>query len=274
MAVLLAQGWTRPVVFTQPPPSISPEQLTLFPRTSVLELPRTDGEDIYQFVLADNDRKYYLKLDRDNRYVRASEWLSYRIANLIGVTTPRCDFIQTFNGDVAFGSEDVAGVSSKAETARYLQTPSRNEFGMVIPGLCRSLTAIHVLDLFLNNIDRHYSNFLVVGRGEERQLLAMDFARSLFWDWPLNSFPKPSDQTSEVWVELRQRHGFDEETARMVTARLGAITAHELTAVLEQIPLHWLPPALRADFHTYCRNGGWNARVAELRRGLEDGTIV
>jgi len=274
MAVVVPKGWTRPVAFTQPPPSIPSEQLVLFPRKTLLELPKTSGLDIYQFVQADNNRKYYLKLDRDGRYVRASEWLSYRLANLVGIPTPRCDCIQTFNGDIAFGSEDIAGVASRAETVRYLQTDSLTEFGRPITGLQAALSAIHVFDLFINNIDRHHQNFLVIGDGDERHLVALDFARSLFWQWPLIGFPAADELTVEAWIELRERHGFDLSAAQTTLDRIGIITEAQVVSILEQMPSHWLPQNLQDECRAYCRDGGWRARVDELRRGLEDGSIV
>lgn len=274
MAVAVPQGWTRPVVFTQAPPSLPSEQLSLFPRKTLFELSKTKGLDIYQYVQADNGRKYYLKLDRDGRYVRASEWLAYRLANLIGVSTPRCDCIQTFNGDIAFGSEDITGAHSQTETVLYLRTSSMNELGQPTSGLRASLSAIHALDLFLNNIDRHYENFLVTGHGEERQLVALDYARSMFWDWPITGFPGSNDLTNEVWIELRERHGFDLVAAEAVIDRLGIISPELLSSIIGQMPDHWLPQSVRNEFTAYCRDGAWAARVAELRRGLGNGSIV
>lgn len=249
------------------------EQLALFPRTTLLELPTTATADIYKYVQADNGRNYYLKLDRDGRYIRANEWICYRLANLVGVPTPRCDCIQTFNGDIAFGSEDIAGVSSKAETFLYLQSYSLNELGQPVPGLQSALTAIHVFDLFVKNVDRHTGNFLVTGRNDERHLVAVDFARSLFWDWPVTGYPSLSDSTGETWVALRERHGFDDAVAALVLGRLAAITVDHLSSVLNQMPAHWLPPDLQKALLAYCRDGGWLARVDAMRRGLDSGSI-
>jgi hypothetical protein len=106
----LLQGWTDPASFRGEPPAVSPEQLALFPRTSVLELPfDTSSKDLFQFVEADNERRYYLKVDRGDKPLRANEYLGYSLASLVGIPTPRFDFIQTFDGDIAFGSESVRG---------------------------------------------------------------------------------------------------------------------------------------------------------------------
>lgn len=112
----LVEGWTRPTIFTGTPPAVAPEQLILFPRKAVIEFPPPEGRDIMAEAIADNGIRYYLKLDRGDIPTRANEWLCHRLANLAGIPTPRCEFIQTMDGDIAFGSEAVADVFSKTET--------------------------------------------------------------------------------------------------------------------------------------------------------------
>lgn len=271
----LLQGWTDPASFRGEPPAVSPEQLALFPRTSALELSfDTSSKDLFQFVEADNGRKYYLKVDRGDKPLRANEYLGYSLAALVGVGTPRFDFIQTFDGDIAFGSESVAGVADKVETELYLHFSCCNEVGMPLNGLQARLSAIHALDLFIVNIDRHLNNFLVVGQEPDKQLLALDFARSGFWRWPWRGFLQPGDTSLMVWRGLRERHGFDLSAALMVVDRLGLIRHPQIEAMLNRMPTHWLSASLRSEFLAYCRDGGWTARVAALREGLENGAIV
>lgn len=272
--LVLAKGWTRPTSFIGVPPAVPSEQLALFPRKINIEYPAPDGKDILSRVEADNGKSYYLKADQGDVPVRANEWLCYRLASMVGIAVPRCEFIQTNNGDIAFGSEALDGASRQAETVAYLETRSLNELGMPVPGLQALLSAIHAFDLFVNNVDRHLGNFLVVPQGEDRQLLAVDFARSLFWRWPLDGFPRPDETTSEAWRELRERHGFDSSAAIAIVNRLGIISAREIEGFLGQMPSHWLSTGLRDDFLAYCRNGGWTARVDTLRKGLGNGSIV
>ena len=270
----LIKGWTRPTVFGGTPPAISADQLALFPRQTWFELPHPQGKDIHSFVQADNGRRYYLKIDKGDLPIRANEWIAHRLAALVGVVTPKCEFVQTTSGDVAFGSEAVDSASKQADTVRYLEQVSLNELGMPIAGLRESLSAIHVLDLFLNNIDRHIANYLVIEDGEFSQVLALDFARAVFWRWPWNGFLQPDDNTVGSWREMRERHGFDQSAAIRVVDRLGIITATDVENMLRQMPAHWLSDALASELLTYCRDGSWAARVQLLRKGLENGSIV
>lgn len=271
---VLARGWTRPTSFTGRAPDVPAEQLALFPRKTVIELGVPDGKDIYRYVQADDGRRYYLKLDQGDKPVRANEWLSHRLASVVGVSTPRCQFIQTVSGDIAFGSEAVDGASRLMETVLYLETSSLNELGMPAPGLQAQLSAVHALDLFVCNTDRHIGNFVVVPNGNDRSLLAIDFARSLFWRWPWNGFLAADDMSSLAWAELRQRHGFDLNAASAVVRRLGIITPGEIEVMLSQMPSHWLSSADQNEFLDYCRSGRWAARVAQLLEGLGNGSIV
>ena len=271
---VLMKGWTDPITFSGPPPAVATEQLALFPRKTRFEYPAPDGKDITSFVQADNGLNYYLKIDKGEKTVRANEWLSYQIARIVGVLVPKCDFIQTNNGDIAFGSEAVTGAAGQAETVYYLERYTMLEFGSSAPGLQAALSSAHALDLFLNNVDRHQGNFLVVGEGDERRLLSMDFARSIFWRWPWNGFFGFDETSGTAWADMRQRHGFDLNSALTVVNRLGLIKADDISRLMDQMPTHWLGDGSRNDLLTYCRNGGWAARVATLRKGLVDGSII
>jgi len=271
---VLMKGWTDPITFRGRPPAIPAEQLVLFPRKTLFEFPVPEGKEVWAFVQADNRRRYYLKVDRGDRALRASEWLAYRIADLVGVPTPRCDFIQTNDGDIAFGSEAVDGASKQAETILYLERYTMIELGSSAPGLCAALSGIHALDLFINNVDRHVGNFLVAGGGDDRQLLALDYARSFFWQWPWNGFFNGETTSAQAWVALRERHGFDLSAALTVVDRIGLITVEQIANMLNQMPTHWLSQSLSDELLAYCGNGGWTARVELLRKGLEDGSIV
>jgi hypothetical protein len=272
--LLLAKGWTRTTSFEGAVPAVPAEQLALFPRKTNFEYPAPDGKDLLAFVEADNGRKYYLKDDAGGRPARASEWLCYRLAGMVGIPVPRCDFIQTNAGDIAFGSEALNGASRQAETVIYLETRSLNELGVPVPGLQAALSAIHAFDLFVNNVDRHLGNFLVVPHGVDRRLYAVDFARAFLWRWPWHGFLQPDDLTCQAWVELRERHGFDLSAALAIVNRLGIISVNEIEGVLRQMPTHWLSETMRSELLAYCRDGGWAARVASLREGLGNGSIV
>lgn len=270
----LAQGWTRPTSFRGAVPTVPTEQLALFPRKTQFEFPAPPGKDVMSFVEADNGRKYYLKVDRGDTPVRASEWLCYRLAAMVGISVPRCDFIQTNDGDIAFGSEAIDGASRQAETVVFLESRSLNELGIPVPGLRAALSAIHAFDLFVNNIDRHLGNFLVVPEGDDRRLFAVDFARSFFWEWPWENFLGRDTTTGGAWEELRERHGFDPTAAIAIVKRLGIIGVNEIESMLNQMPSHWLSSAARSELLAYCRDGEWAARVRALREGLENGSII
>ncbi len=270
----LAKGWSSWTSFTGTSPAVPAEQLGLFPKATVLEFPAPDTKDIHSFVEADDRRRYYLKIDAGDMPIRASEWLCYRIANWAGVPTPRCDFIQTFSKDIAFGSEAIDGALSQAETVLFLETSSMNELGQPVAGLQKALSTIHAFDLFVRNVDRHMANFLVIGTGDEKRLLALDHARAAFWRWPWDSFGKPDEATTQIWTELRSRHGFDLSAALAVVDRIGLLNVESIGGILSAMPSHWLAASKQEELLTYCREGHWAARVAALRSGLGNGSII
>jgi hypothetical protein len=118
------------------------------------------------------------------------------------------------------------------------------------------------------------ANFLVQRAGQDRTLYAFDFARSLYWGWPLSGFLNSTDVTCGAWVELRERHGFDLQAAILTVDRLAIIPHKMIESMLSQMPAHWLTAAARNDLLAYCREGHWTARAAALRKGFEDGSIA
>lgn len=232
MSAGLQKGWTRPETFVAPAVRISPEQLALFPRKAAIELPRRNGADIYMSVEADNGVQYHLKLDRAERWTRASEWLCYRLAQLVGVPVPRCEPIRTFDNDVAFGSENIGSVFRQIETYRLLNAFSLNEVGQCTTGIQLPLSVIHTFDMFVNNVDRHLGNFVSIEKDGFLELLAIDFSRAFFWRWPFDGFMSANEPTREVWVGLRERHGFDRDAALSLTNRLASVTAAQVDGIL------------------------------------------
>lgn len=270
----LASGWTRPSTFVGNPPSIPAEQLPMFPRRLLWEQPWTGSADLHSLGEADDGRRYYLKADRSDIPVRANEWICGKLAHAVGILTPRFECVSASNGDILFGSEEIVGVKSAFDTRRLLHAPSQNELGAPLNELRGILSAIHAFDLFVNNIDRHEGNFLIRAEGAESKVYAFDFARSLFFRWPFEGFITSGETTSETWLRLRERHGFDLTAALAIVDRLGIVKPDQLNIIMSGMPRHWLSQARREELLAYCANGGWVARVAALHQGLKDGSII
>lgn len=250
-------------------------QLQLFHRRAVIEFPPVDpSADSLGSVEADDGFRYYAKGDAHGRPVRASEWISTHIAEAVGVTSPGAVTMQMLSGEVVFGSRRIPSVASRLETQAFLTTPSVGNVGQNLPSLGSLLSKIYALDLFLFNDDRHLDNYLSVNDSGVRRLYTFDFSRALFWHWPWNGFPAPMCNTRQCGAMLRKLHGFDPVAANSVLDALAGLGPSSVEGIINQMPVDWLPTALRAEFMNVWTAGVRRSRIDGVRKGLSDGSLL
>jgi hypothetical protein len=206
--------------------------------------------------------------------VRASEWLCTHIAEAVGITAPAAVTMQLSTGDVVFASRRIAGVADRVQTQTFLTTPTAGNINQNVQGLCSVLSKIYALDLFLFNDDRHLDNYLSVNDNGVQRLYTFDFSRALFWHWPWNGFPQAQCHTRRWGTTLRQLHGFDPVAANSVLDGLAALGPNAVESVMNGMPTDWLPAPLQADFMQVWTASTRQARIADIRKGLSDGSLL
>lgn len=250
-------------------------QLPLFARKALAEYPQqTASADLLGEADADDNHRYYIKGDAHGRFVRASEWLCTHIAEEVHIGAPAPMAIERLDGMLVFGSRRIVGVSDIVTTAAFLTTPTLSNSGSLATGLQPILSSIYVLDLFLNNEDRHLGNFLSIDDNGVRRLYAFDFSRALFWNWPWTGFPLPGQNTRVIGGLLRQMHGFDLMVANATLDRLAALASDTVESFINRMPSDWLPEGICSDFVSWWSNGQRQLRVEALRKGISDGTLL
>jgi len=216
--------------------------------------------------------RYYIKGDCQGSPTRASEWIGTLVADYIGITAPPPVVIQRLNGDLVFGSRRLAGVADDVITQNYLMNSANLEPNS--SSLTGILSSIYAFDLFINNVDRHFGNYLTVQDIGARRLFAFDYGRSLFFRWPWTDFPAPGDHTRICGKVLRSTHGFDVQAAHAVLDKLARVAPTVIDAFLNQMPGEWLPQPLRREFIRVWSEEGRHARINALRKGLDDGSLL
>jgi len=157
--------------------------------------PSKSTADCLGMVDADDGGLYYIKGDAHGRPIRASEWLGTHIAEAVGIQAPAPVAIERSNGEIVFGSRRIAGVADDLLTRSYLMTSSAGNVAVPVTGLSTILSKIYALDMFLNNEDRHFGNYLSIDDNGVRRLYSFDFSRAVFWQWPWNGYPAPTTHT-------------------------------------------------------------------------------
>ena len=180
---------------------------------------------------------------------------------------PTPKIVELQNGEFAFGSRRIAGAQEEAITAEILTR------GVSVPGLTASLSSVFALDLFLNNVDRHDRNFLMVEDRGALRMYTFDFGRCLFYHGRLEQFPSKSHQTRLTATKLRRRHGFDLAAANSVLDRIMGLSPAFVSSVLGRMSETWLTDQECSEFSAWWASEARNERVAVIRKGMEDGTL-
>lgn len=271
-----AQGEAQSGALVDPPPSPASNQGEIFPRKVLYVAPQADPTaDTLGEGEADDGGRYVLKNDAHGRPVRASEWLCTNIAEAVGFIAARPCVLEMPDGTLVFGSRRLAGVAAQAESHKHILTPGGHpdQPKHAIP-LGTSLSALYAFDMAFNNDDRHLNNYMFTVESGALRPVTFDFSRSLFWAWPLAGFVPPQTATRDLGAFLRQLHGWDLVAAEGVITRLETLSAETVQRFIKEMPGDWLVEQLRTDLLTWWSGQGRKDRLAELREGLRDGSLL
>lgn len=257
------------------PLPVPPRQFPMFARKAVVQFPKSKPTaDAAGEVEADDGHRYYIKNDAHGRPVRASEWLAIHLAEEVGITAPAPMVIELADGSSVFGSRRVAHVSDDIQTMGYLLSPSASNIAPPVLGLTAILSAIYAFDMVIHNDDRHFGNYLSVDDLGSRRMFAFDFSRAVFWQWPWSGFPPPTCNTRKVGAMLRGLHGFDMVSAVATLDRFAAVQSDHVEGLFNRMPHDWIEVSLRLEFTNWWGSSARQARVDELKKGLNDGSAL
>jgi hypothetical protein len=249
--------------FIQVAPAMLPQQMTMFARKAVVEYPSLgNSADSLGEVEAEDRHRYYVKDDVEGRSVRASEWISTQLSEAVIIAAPPQSIIELFNGKLVFGSRRIAGVADAVVTTSYLTSPttSNSDLG-TSTGLKSILSSIYTFDMFINNVDRHFGNYLSVDDNGTRRLYAFDYSRALFWNWPWNDFPDVKENTRVCGSILRSLHGFDEKSSLNTLDRIEGITQDTIKGFVNSMPQDWISSSPTAYFINWWGSKAWEVRL-------------
>lgn len=246
-----------------------------FVRDIRAEYPKaTPSADSLGEAEASDQQRYYLKGDLGGKPIRASEWISTQLAELIGIAAPAVAILRRSSGETVFGSRRLIGVANEIVTRNYLLTASASNIQPAVIGLCPLLSAIYAFDLFVFNDDRHLGNYLSLDDNGVRRFYAFDFSRSLFWRWPWIDFPEPFDNTRTWGSVLRSLHGFDIGAAEAIVDRLRTVSRAMVESIMFGMPDDWLSDAQKQEFLDWWDSPARIARLDALSMGLANGSLL
>lgn len=262
-----ARGIMPTPVVTQP---------SLYPiRIGIIYPRNVNGADICYTCHSEQGELYYCKDDKDGRIIRATEWFSTNLARHLNIATADCAVLEEPNsGQTVFGSRHAISSAASFDAKNFLSIPLEDELGQPGEWIGRYLSGLYAFDLFLNNPDRGFQNFLLLQHGINRQLCAIDFASAQLGDLAGTNFPVASTHTVFVGRFCRQKHGFYPESAFEMIRRLAAVPPQIIAGFLDGMPDDWMTSKQREGICEHWSGNGIEGRLAALRSGIADESLL
>ncbi len=199
------------------------------------------------------------------------EWFCSSLAQIAGVPQVPFSVIRHTDGNDWFGSSWMKG-----KTADWwnLAVQGVIDFNSIAEDLSR----IYVLDLFVHNVDRHANNFMVVPDGNGHKAYSFDYSRS----WIINGFPLPDIMTDpsvatinvKNWLKAKFGDYIVIGAANEVLDKIAALDVQGVQRVLATHPKVWLTQQQEDAIIDWWGKGMASDRVAAIRDGLNDGTLI
>lgn len=245
---------------SQPLPN-APQQPSLFP-IDAKDIYRNDqgSADLKMIATAVNNKDYAVKTTDDgNGFVPLTELFSYELARELSIATPNYALIKLRDQSIGFGSEWEGGALILKESSKVLEVLHG---ATQVRGLKAFLSRVFALDLFLNNIDRHFGNYIFRDSYSGVIALAYDFSRAWYAFKPF-SYESVSEPTTNTFVchqLILRTNNFDASIAHSTLNEIKHISVEVINRILSNVPGEWMPDDTRNEIL-----GWWGSQDMEDR---------
>lgn len=243
-------------------------QRALFPVKIVNFYPNpTDSSDLTLIGSGENGKDYAIKtVDDGNGYVAASELFCYELASRLKIPTPDYNIVFDKNGNLAFGSVWEGGVVLLSEN-NNLAKIMRDK--IQVQGLVNFFSRVFAFDLFVNNIDRHFGNFLVRNSFNSHIILAYDFSRACF-ETGLSGVDCLDEASNTMRSNkiIKRAKKYNSLEALSIFELLKNMKREQVATIFTAMPDEWLQKGERAGFLKWWGSPEFKTRLNQLSKEL------
>jgi signal recognition particle subunit SEC65 len=252
-------------------PSLKPHQPELYPIDVTKVMPPVGGADSACTGTGRDGMKYNIKTVAKAAMAPGAEWFCHHLAEIVQIAAAH-PAVLTLPGDAtpAYGSRWESGMLPPARNSEVMTGKLNGE------QLPERFSALYAFDLFVHNVDRHPGNYVFIEIDGLYRLLAMDFSRAwTYHGWPLPALPMAVSSSTVVQGRIvRHRHAFEMPAAEQVLEAVERVTLDAVQSIFNRMPGQWLDDVRRAAIARWWTDGSMKQRVAEIRKGLGDGTYL
>lgn len=249
------------------------KQQSLFPIDIIELFPNDQNSADMQFIGTGRDsRDYAIKtLSEGSGYIPACELFCYELAHLLHIPTPEYALVRLYeHNELAFGSVWQGAsktIASESEVKEFLTSKTVDQSMMMV------ISRIYGLDLFVNNIDRHFGNYLFGHAYKRKIAFAFDFSRAWMEIDYKGIEATVDDKESKTLLcstLLKKFNRLDRSEALSTLDLITKIDKKYIEMILNKIPPTWLDDDIKSEVLTW-----WGGEVFLQRIGLlKEGVIL
>lgn len=215
---------------------------------------------------------FVIKKDNVHAALPHCEWFCSSLALASGVPQVPFSIVHHPDGNYWFGSQWMNG-----KTKDWWNLAAQGSIDFT--ALADDLSRIYAFDLFIHNVDRHANNFMVVPEGNGHRVYSFDYSRSWIVNGgfpPANLMTDPAVATISVknWLKLNFGNYVNINAAVEVLDRIEAMDTAGVQRIISTHPKEWLTQQEEDAIINWWNNGMASARVAAIKTGLNDGTLL
>lgn len=237
---------------------------------SAVHIHRNDqgSADLQVIVTGSNNKDYAVKqLSDGSGYIPATELFCYELARLIELPTPNYDLILMRDESLAFGSLWEGGVHKISDQNQVIDILTGKK---PIRELSRFLSRVYAFDLFINNIDRHFGNYLFRESYNSMIGLAFDYSRAWYEvnAYGYESLEDESTKTRVCHNIIREFKKYDRKAAVETLDKISEIKKADIANLLSKIPDCWLSNEVKDEVVFWWESEHMADRLMKLKGGV------
>lgn len=244
-------------------------QRRIFP-VEIRDIYRNDqgSADLQMIGTGINNKDYAIKTVNDgNGYVPATELFCYELARELSIATPSYDIIKMRDNSLAFGSMWEGGATVLKEMVKVWDLLKG---AVTVRGLKSFFSHVYALDIFINNIDRHFGNYIFRDSYSGTIALAYDFSRAWYAFDPIGYQCLDGNVNTGGCHELIRKTGnFDPKTAKETLDQISRVDVRTLAQIISLLPETWMPTDARNELLSWWGSTEMMTRIAKLKSGIK-----